>query len=86
MDMSESDMRIALEWAKFDSHVILPSVPDRERSTMRSAYFAGAAAVLSIFQELQESDKTSEAVLDLLKSLNQEIYKFTVTLSADEVQ
>jgi hypothetical protein len=84
MDMSDSNMRIALEWAKFDSHVILPNAPDRERSTMRSAYFAGAAAVLSIFQELQDSDKTSEAVVDLFKSLNQEIYKFTLALSEDK--
>jgi hypothetical protein len=74
IDMSENDMHIALEWAMFDSRIIPPSASERQRNAIRRAYFAGAAAVISILHELDEGKKTAETVVDALTGLNQEIY------------
>ena len=78
------DMKLILEWAKFDSHIIPPSASDRQRREMRGAYFAGAAAVLLILRELSYDQKVCEPILSVLNSLDHEIHEFVPPVSEPE--
>jgi hypothetical protein len=66
---------IAAEWALFERAVVSDSAGDVQRSEMRLAFYAGASAVLALYNRVAAT-VSDDAAVAILEGLHQEAKAF----------
>lgn len=73
---------LADEWAEFARLVVPKNAPPRQVVEMRRAWYAGAAAILSLVSGGLDADhEPTDLDVAYLKSLHQELVTFAIDIS-----